>query len=1167
MSVWSCFRAGVGVCVLAGLARGQQTPSEAWKREADELKVQPGLLRFYSFKDASAAQPNLAGSKADALFRPDNRSALTTETGRVAGRSAVVLDGESFESAPLVLPSNAFTVAVWLRPIRMGAKTGNSGSVNGMIASSGSGYNDGWRLAVYDWKTRQPTLDLGKEKGAFSVRANDSLSAGFWNHLAATWDGARVRLFINGMLSAEQPYDGAAVAPRSPLKIGFSGFGVGSLRMAVDEFAVFDRALPAEAVAALSLVEAPLPDALKPAVRSLQEASAARKQTPELLSAHQALSAQAPLPQAWRLWSALSVARLAETLDSHAVESCVALFENDAAPSHLRGQAVERLAQASRRGCALPSRVLAKLPDYLELDDDEQRQLGLALAAAHVREKNIEAAAAIYTRLIALSAADAREAAGLRQAYAQALWQADRLPAAREQFAALAADARLPAYQQGLAALALAKTWLQENKGAEAVAAFQAAAALTNQPPHLKAEAEACAAECANRLAGKAARDPEANRQRLRPLPEPAVTYVVAPQGSDDNPGTLAKPFATLERARDAVRAQRTGGLLPPGGATVYLRGGTYAVTNTFLLGDLDSGSVGAPVVYRAWQNEKPVLSGGFRVRGLKRVTDRAVLARLPPEARGKVRVADLKAQGYADFSAQKSYGYGLPNRTVRELFQDGRPLQIARWPNREALKIETVLDTTNHVFACATNRMARWSQAADLMANGYWVHLWAGCTVPVASVDPSAGTVRLKEKPGYGLKEERPFYVLNLLEELDQPGEWFLDRANGRLYVWPVKHPWFSTLVLTRWDKPFIEASKAQELVFQGLTLEYGQQDGLILNECINATVAGCVIRRLGGTALTALGNANLKVYGNVLHTLGHTGMRVSGGNRRTLTSGQVAIENNDVSDFGRCSRTYNPALLLEGCGARVAHNHFHHAPSSAMRIEGNDHVIEFNDVHHVVQESDDQGGIDMWGNPSYRGVVIRFNRWRDIGGGDIPCGQAGIRFDDAISGMLVYGNLFERTSNGHFGGVQIHGGHNNIIDNNVFVGCRYGVSFSAWGKKRWEEYLARDSVQKLMYADVNIRVPPYSTRYPELATLGDRPDYNSLWRNLFVGAEQALFRTPKLVDTWANSQEATQPDLAAFAARTPFRALPLDEIGLYDDPQRTTEKVPKQPAVSVSP
>jgi len=735
------------------------------------------------------------------------------------------------------------------------------------------------------------------------------------------------------------------------------------------------------------------------------------------------------------------------------------------------------------------------------------------------------------------------------------LRQAGQWGAARKQYEAIASDVQLPMGQRGLAALAVAQTWEQEGQLAEAVAAYQSAKSMTNQVPHFVSEAEMASASCSNRLAGAAARDPEKGRERLNPLPAPAFACFVSPKGSDANSGTLEKPFATLERARDEVRARMGQGALPQGGATVYLRGGRYAVTNTFVLTAADSGRFGAPVVYRAWRDEKPVFDGGFRVRKFEKVRDQATLARLPPESRGRVVVADLKAQGFTSFEAQKSYGYGLNNRTVRELFEDGKPLQIARWPNGESLKIGEVIDLTNRVFACKTARMTRWTQATDMMANGYWVHLWAGCTVPVASLDPAAGTFTLKEKPGYGMVKDRPFYVLNLLEEIDRPGEWYLDCASGKLYVWPLKNPWFSAFVLSRWNKLFVEVNGAQEVVFQGLTFEYGQQDGLVLNGCINSVVAGCVVRRLGGTALTVTQGADVKIYGNILHTLGHTGMRVSGGNRKNLTSGEIVIENNDVGYFGRCSRTYNPALLLEGCGARVAHNHFHHAPSSAMRIEGNDHLIEYNGVDHVVQESDDQGGIDMWGNPSYRGVVIRYNRWQDIGGGDIPCGQAGIRFDDAISGVLVYGNYFERCSNGHFGGVQIHGGQNNIVDNNVFVDCRYGVSFSPWGQKRWAEYLNRVSVKRLLYDDVNIQVHPYSKRYPQLAELFQKTDVNSVWRNVFVGCEDVFFHAPKGVDAWDNQTFTAMPDLKALSSQTPFRPLPLEEIGLYDDPLRAKE------------
>ena len=1148
MRAVSCLSAALLGLAAVGTVRGQQTPASAWQADAEALKKRPGLVRFYSFKSGETVQHNLAGASADMTFRPDARAALTTETGRVAGNAAAVLDGGAFEAPALTLSSNAFTVSVWLRPIAMGSKTGNSGSVNGMIASSGSGYNDGWRLLMYDWKTRRPSIELGRVKGAFSVQASDSLSAGFWNHLAATWDGARVRLYVNGMLSADRPYDEPAVAPKAALRLGFSGYGIGSLRMAADELAVFDTALPPEEVASLSMAGEPLPEPLKPQVRRAQEASSG--------VAYLALASADGTPAAWKMWAELAAVRLTKERKAASAESCAALFENPAVPPMLRGQAAEMLVQicCQGRGGELPSRVLARLPECLDLDADRQRLFGLALAASFAREGNSNGTTCVYEQLLAADAS-AVGCAEVRQSYAQTLCQTGRWEAARKQYAAVLGDTRLPMPQRGLAALALAQTWQRENKLAEAAAAYQTAADVTNQVPHLKAEAEACAAACANRLAGKPACDPEASRQRLQPLPDPGIAYFVSPKGNDAHAGTIDQPFATLERARDAVRKHKVRGMLPQGGATVYLRGGRYAVTNTFVLTEADSGNFGAPVVYRAWQDEKPVLDGGFRVRSFKKVSDPVVLARLPPESRDPVRVADLKAQGYTAFEAQKSYGYGLGGTSVRELFEDGKPLQIARWPNAACLRIGDVLDATNHVFACRTDRMSRWAAAADMMANGYWVHLWAGSTVPVASVNPAAGTFTLKEKPGYGMVKERPFYVLNLLEEIDQPGEWYLDCASGKIYVWPVKHPWFSELVLSCWDKPFVQATKVQEVVFQGLTFEYGRQNGLVMEGCVNVTVAGCVIRRLGGTALTVLQGANVKIYGNSLHTLGHAGMHVSGGNRQNLTSGEVVIENNDVGYFGRCSRTYNPALLLEGCGARVAHNHFHHAPSSAMRIEGNDHLIEYNQIDHVVQESDDQGGIDMWGNPSYRGVVIRYNRWQDIGGGEIPCGQAAIRFDDAISGAVVYGNWFERTSNGHFGGVQIHGGQCNIVDNNVFVGCRYGVSFSPWGQKRWEEYLRRDSVKRYLYSEVNIRLPPYSKRYPELADLTRKTDINSVWRNVFVGSEDVFYHAPKGLDAWDNQTFATMPDLAALSAKTPFRPLPLDEIGLYDDPLRARE------------
>jgi hypothetical protein len=216
------------------------------------------------------------------------------------------------------------------------------------------------------------------------------------------------------------------------------------------------------------------------------------------------------------------------------------------------------------------------------------------------------------------------------------------------------------------------------------------------------------------------------------------------------------------------------------------------------------------------------------------------------------------------------------------------------------------------------------------------------------------------------------------------------------------------------------------------------------------------------------------------MMNTLGCGGADVFGGDHQTLTPGHHVVENCTVSDISRIKRTYTPAVHLNGCGNRIAHNLFEKIPSSAMRIDGNEHLIELNVIRNVVQESDDQGGLDMWGNPLYRGVVIRWNRWSDIRGGT-HCGAAGIRLDDMISGVVIHGNIFERCGAVKFGGVQIHGGKENIIDGNLFIDCFAGISFSRWGQKRWLE-----SIQRFVQ---QAGQPPYSSRYPEQADILNWP------------------------------------------------------------------------------
>ena len=128
-----------------------------------------------------------------------------------------------------------------------------------------------------------------------------------------------------------------------------------------------------------------------------------------------------------------------------------------------------------------------------------------------------------------------------------------------------------------------------------------------------------------------------------------APVYFVAPNGSDANAGTKAKPFATLERARDAVRMRRASQSAVRETITVWLRGGDYLRTNTLELTAADSGTAGAPITWRAYKNEPVRLLGGRTLTGFTPVSDATVLARLDDTARGHVVQQNLRALGITD--------------------------------------------------------------------------------------------------------------------------------------------------------------------------------------------------------------------------------------------------------------------------------------------------------------------------------------------------------------------------------------------------------------------------------------------------------------------------------------------------------------------------------------
>ena len=170
---------------------------------------------------------------------------------------------------------------------------------------------------------------------------------------------------------------------------------------------------------------------------------------------------------------------------------------------------------------------------------------------------------------------------------------------------------------------------------------------------------------------------------------EPSELFV-APHGNDANEGSARAPFATLERARDQIRALGTSAGLPEGGVTVWIRGGVYQRQRAFELTEGDSGKGSSPITYRACPGESVRVIGGVIISRFSRVDDESVLKRLKPSVRDRVLSADLSEHGVTDCGTLTSRGFARPVLPAHaELFVDGEPMTLAQWPQSgEFLKI-----------------------------------------------------------------------------------------------------------------------------------------------------------------------------------------------------------------------------------------------------------------------------------------------------------------------------------------------------------------------------------------------------------------------------------------------------------------------------------------------
>jgi hypothetical protein len=587
----------------------------------------------------------------------------------------------------------------------------------------------------------------------------------------------------------------------------------------------------------------------------------------------------------------------------------------------------------------------------------------------------------------------------------------------------------------------------------------------------------------------------------------------VAPGSNSNGDGSRARPFGTVEQARDHLRTWRLQSAkndqakqaLERSQPTITLLDGTLQIHTTIEFDSRDDG-----FILRAAEGCQPRLIGGvlFTKPQLLPLQDEALLAQLPTDsARAAVRVIHLPKS--VTFHGPVHRGMGAATVAVgSEVFVDGVAYQLARWPNEGFAKLDEVLDKGSiprnraediapelrekgperggrfRSSMVGTERLTRWAKAENAWAMGYWFHDWAEEQLPIESIDTKIGAIQLGLPHRYGLKTGSSFYVTNLLEELDSVGEYYIDRAGSRLLLWPANDVdeeggSIKEIIVSTLGKPLLRAKGTQGLELEGLSFEGTRGTAVRIDDGKGIRINHCRITNTGMSGIRLQG-LNCAILSCEIRNIGATGVNLSGGDRQTLQPGRNRLENTRIHAFGRLYRTYQPAAQVSGVGQIVVGNEFAHAPHSAIIFSGNEHLIEGNEIFDVLRETGDSGAIYCGRDWTMHGNRIVGNFIHHLGGTDGRW-QNAIYLDDMASGIEVAHNVIWKC---HWG-MLIGGGRDVSLRQNALIDCDLGISFDARGVGWMAKHIADPTTSTLhkRLAELPISAEPWASRYPTLS------------------------------------------------------------------------------------
>jgi hypothetical protein len=525
-----------------------------------------------------------------------------------------------------------------------------------------------------------------------------------------------------------------------------------------------------------------------------------------------------------------------------------------------------------------------------------------------------------------------------------------------------------------------------------------------------------------------------------------AVEFYVATDGNDANPGTRRRPFATVARARGAVREAKDKARGP---SNVFLRGGTYFLQQPVQFGPEDSGTKDRPITYASYSGEKAVLSGGRVIAGWKQASEGVWTAEIPAVKQGK-------------------WHFG-------QLFVGGQRRPRARLPRQGYYQVAAAGNPPTRAFKFHPGELnPKWHNLDDVEI--VLLQFWTDARLRIESIDRAANTVRFTGDTWRPTSWSNGWYVENVFEGLTRPGDWYLDRQAGLLYYRPlpgekVEQLEFVAPVTKQWihlEGDYKTGKLVEYLTFRGLSFQYSDGDleksqdysypqatiespqypqaqavlpaGVFARGARHIRFEGNEIAQAGawGIHLAQGGCKDNHIVGNTMRDLGAGAIRIGGPeptSDRAEESGRTTITDNRIDG---CAKVYlgAPAIIvLQSGGNRVAHNEITGGCQWAVSVgwtwnylppgDARDNIVEYNHCHHIGDSVLGTHGV-LYLLGIQPGTVVRHNLIHDITGNG-----SGIVLDNSATGIVVEHNVVHHVA---YDGLLFNFNDlGNIVQNNI--------------------------------------------------------------------------------------------------------------------------------------